>query len=89
MKDKDRTVKFTCTLMLKKLKGNYETVTTILEGKAPYKERGSNGFGFDRIFEVNGKTLAEMTDEEKDLISPRKEAVNFILKSISHHTYTK
>jgi len=33
--------------------------------------RGCEGFGYDPIFEVNGKTLAEMTAEEKNRISHR------------------
>jgi inosine/xanthosine triphosphate pyrophosphatase family protein len=31
-----------------------------------------NGFGYDPIFEVNGKTLAEMTLDDKSYISHRK-----------------
>ena len=34
---------------------------------------GDNGFGFDEIFELpNGKTLAELSQEEKNKISARK-----------------
>nr|WCJ12480.1 polyprotein [Cassava torrado-like virus 2] len=34
--------------------------------------RGNNGFGFDRVFEYNGMTLAEMSDEEKWALDLRK-----------------
>lgn len=38
--------------------------------------RGENGFGFDEIFELEtGKTLAELTKEEKNKISARKIAL--------------
>lgn len=38
--------------------------------------RGTNGFGFDEIFELeNGKTLASLTQEEKNKISARKIAL--------------
>lgn len=41
--------------------------------------RGENGFGFDEIFELeNGKTLAEISDEEKNKISARKIALEKI-----------
>lgn len=41
--------------------------------------RGENGFGFDEIFELeNGKTLAELTQEEKNKISARKIALEKI-----------
>lgn len=47
-----------------------------LKGNLANSCRGDNGFGFDPIFEINGKTLAEMTDEEKSIINPRIEAIN-------------
>lgn len=43
-----------------------------LVGKIAQEERGSNGFGFDSIFELeNGKTLAELSTEEKNVMSAR------------------
>ena len=36
------------------------------------RPRGMNGFGYDPIFEVSGKPLAEMTLDEKSNISHRK-----------------
>ena len=43
----------------------------ILEGTI-VEPRGNNGFGFDPIFELpTGKTLAELTSEEKNTISAR------------------
>ena len=44
----------------------------ILMGKIASFPRGENGFGFDAIFELeNGKTLAELTSEEKNALSAR------------------
>lgn len=44
----------------------------VLDGTISTKRRGKNGFGFDEIFELkNGKTLAEITKEEKNKISAR------------------
>lgn len=37
--------------------------------------RGSAGFGYDPIFEVEGRTLAELTTEEKGAISHRGRAL--------------
>ena len=45
-----------------------------VEGQISHEPKGNNGFGYDPIFEVNGKTLAEMTLEEKSEISHRKNA---------------
>ncbi|WP_247002537.1 XTP/dITP diphosphatase [Halosolutus gelatinilyticus] len=37
--------------------------------------RGEGGFGYDPIFEYNGRTLAEMSTEEKNAISHRGRAL--------------
>jgi len=42
---------------------------------------GNNGFGFDEIFELeDGRTLAELSFEEKLEISTRKKALEKIKK---------
>ena len=44
---------------------------------------GDNGFGFDEIFELpNGKTLAELSQEEKNKISARRIALEKIKNNI-------
>ena len=55
-----------------------ETICEIgnIKGFVAEAPRGKNGFGFDEIFELeNGKTLAELTQEEKNKISARKIAL--------------
>ena len=54
-----------------------------IEGYVTGKTRGENGFGFDEIFELeNGKTLAEMSSEEKNKISARKIALEKIRQKL-------
>ncbi|MDO5557011.1 MAG: non-canonical purine NTP pyrophosphatase [Clostridia bacterium] len=61
---------------------NIVIFTETLEGKITGEARGTNGLGFDKIFELsnnhysrfNGKTLAELTNEEKKLVSPMRKA---------------
>lgn len=56
-------------------------VECTLDGTLTREVIGQNGFGFDEIFRLeNGKTLAELTNEEKYAISPRKEALEKIKK---------
>ena len=44
----------------------------VIYGKISKTRRGNNGFGFDEIFELSdGRTLAELSNEEKNLISAR------------------
>lgn len=45
-----------------------------VKGRISEKMRGKHGFGYDPIFEVNGKTFAEMGDE-KDRFSHRRIAL--------------
>ena len=57
----------------------------IIEAKVANEPRGNNGFGFDEIFELeNGKTLAELTQVEKNEISARKIALEQIKKEINN-----
>ena len=57
----------------------YFTAEEKIEGYISEEPRGKNGFGFDEIFELeNGKTLAELTQEEKNEISARKKALEII-----------
>ena len=42
-----------------------------LKGDIGFEPRGTGGFGYDPIFYVNGKSLAEMSLEEKNEISHR------------------
>lgn len=46
-----------------------------LDGKIPSAPRGFNGFGYDPIFEVGSRTLAELSIEEKSRMSHRARAL--------------
>lgn len=50
-----------------------------LEGEITTEERGNNGFGYDSIFAVNGKTYAEMNADEKNRLSHRALAIKSII----------
>lgn len=54
-----------------------------VNGNIAKEKRGDNGFGFDEIVELeNGKTLAELTNEEKNQISSRKIALENLKKQL-------
>jgi XTP/dITP diphosphohydrolase len=57
--------------------GSVKWVDGILTGSIGFERRGSNGFGYDPIFIVEGigKTLAEFTPEEKNALSHRGRAL--------------
>ena len=47
-----------------------------IDGFVSENIRGENGFGFDEIFELDdGRTLAELTQKEKNELSARKKAL--------------
>lgn len=54
-----------------------EVFTGILEGEIAHFPQGNNGFGFDPIFLLGKKTLAEISLEEKNRISHRARALSF------------
>ena len=70
-----RKIRFTTAVALSDGKRTIYEIGTI-EGFVAEEARGKNGFGFDEIFELeNGKTLAELSQEEKNQISARKIAL--------------
>ncbi|MDO4283133.1 MAG: non-canonical purine NTP pyrophosphatase [Clostridia bacterium] len=62
--------------------GISKTYTDSLKGTLAKSCRGENGFGFDPIFEIENKTLAEMTNEEKAIINPRIKAMDHMKNDI-------
>ena len=57
----------------------------VLKGNITLEPRGKNGFCYDPIFDVNGKTLAEMSLEEKSNISHRKIATLKLVEMLNEH----
>ena len=55
----------------------------VLNGFISNECRGSNGFGFDEIFELsNGLTLAQLSSDEKNMISARSLALKDLKKKL-------
>ena len=54
-----------------------------VDGRIADEIRGRGGFGYDPIFEVEGKTLGEMSTEEKNKVSHRSIAFKKLLEHIS------
>lgn len=59
----------------------------IMRGKITTEERGSKGFGYDAIFEVegSGKTYAEMDETEKNACSHRAIALKSFLPFLTKY----
>ena len=82
-KDK-RKIKFITAIALSD--GN-ETISVeaSIDGYVAETPRGDNGFGFDEIFELeDGRTLAELSNEEKNEISARRKALEKLREKLTN-----
>jgi XTP/dITP diphosphohydrolase len=74
--EKKRTAQFRCVIAIAGPHGKTDLFSGICRGIIIDEPRGKNGFGYDPIFLVPelGKTMAELTLEEKNRISHRARA---------------
>jgi XTP/dITP diphosphohydrolase len=67
----DRSAKVVCVLVYY---NGHDIISTegVIEGSISKFRKGTNGFGFDEIFELpDGRTLAELSPEDKNELSAR------------------
>ncbi len=74
--DEKRTARFVCSIVFLDKTGQTYEVKGTCEGMIGHEERGTNGFGYDPVFVVGNKTMAEMTSDEKNAVSHRGAAMN-------------
>lgn len=79
-----RTARFLCSICLIKPNGDVLSVEGRCEGRIGYDKKGENGFGYDPIFLFGDKTLAEMTDYEKNSVSHRGNAVKALIAALKN-----
>ncbi|MCM1024816.1 MAG: XTP/dITP diphosphatase [Roseburia sp.] len=79
-----RTARFVCAIAAVLQDGRELTTRAAIEGEIGYEERGEGGFGYDPIFYVPelGKTTAELTEEEKNLVSHRGKALRLMKEEL-------
>lgn len=81
----DRSARFVCAVSVATPDGKVCTRLGVLEGKIADRERGTLGFGYDRVFEAShGQTLAELSATMKNAISHRSKAIRDIQPCIEH-----
>ena len=71
----DRTARFRSAVALVTPDGEEIVVEGVLEGEIGTERKGVAGFGYDPVFVVDGRTLAEMESAEKNAISHRGRAL--------------
>lgn len=78
----NRKVKFVTVISISDGK-NTIFATGVTDGYIAQNPRGENGFGFDEIFELeDGRTLAELSFEEKNEISARRRALELLINKL-------
>ena len=77
----DRTARFSCAIAIVTA-DSQQVFRADCPGEIGYVPAGEGGFGYDPIFYVGDKSYAQLTAEEKDLISHRGKAIEVLLKEI-------
>ena len=74
--DADRSARFRCVIAIAAPGGRTRFYSGSCEGRIAAAPRGSNGFGYDPVFEFPelGKTMAELPEERKNALSHRARA---------------
>lgn len=85
--DEKRTARFVCAIAAVLPDGQELTARAAIEGRIGYEEKGEGGFGYDPIFYVPElhKTTAELTGEEKNLVSHRGKALQLMKEELRKH----
>ena len=81
----DKGAHYTCAVSLVYPDGRHVFAEGYMYGSITETRRGDHGFGYDPIFVPDGetRTVAEMSDEEKNAISHRSKALAELLKKLS------
>lgn len=75
-----RTARFKCVLCLAQPDGSERFTTGTCEGTIGFVPAGTHGFGYDPIFVLpGGKTMSELTRDEKSALSHRGHAFRAML----------
>jgi len=80
-----RTARFRTVICVAYPDGSSLSVEGVLEGSIGTEPKGSNGFGYDPVFlpaHAGGKSLAEMTLEEKNATSHRGNALRSLAEAL-------
>jgi XTP/dITP diphosphohydrolase len=78
------TARFKAVIAISVPGGEIKYAEGVCEGEIITEERGTNGFGYDPIFFMSnlGKTMAELSDEEKNRMSHRGHGVRAAMPTL-------
>ena len=79
----NRSARFVCTMaLIDPINGSERTFRGECPGTLTTAPRGEFGFGYDPIFEVGGRTMAERAPAEKDALSHRGRAAALVAAAL-------
>lgn len=81
----ERTARFVSVVCCVFPNGDVISARGECEGYIGFEGRGERGFGYDPIFMIGEKSMAELTDEEKDEISHRGNALRSISEKLKDY----
>ncbi len=83
--DEKRTARYVCAICCIFPNGDIIETEGKCEGKMGYEPKGGNGFGYDPIFMVDDRSLAQVSDAEKDEISHRGVALKKFVEELKSY----
>ena len=78
----DRRARFRTVMVLARPDGSPLVAEGHVEGVITQRPRGTRGFGYDSVFEVDGITFAEMEASQKNTVSHRARAIRALADAI-------
>lgn len=78
-----RGARYVCAAVLALPDGREESAEGMCEGEIAFAPRGTGGFGYDPVFlRPDGRTMAELTPEEKEAVSHRGRALRLLAPKV-------
>jgi len=87
---KNRSAHYMCVMALANSDGAVLTAEGLCGGSIGFERKGTGGFGYDPLFIVPGRgcTMAELSEEEKNAISHRNNALQALLQKMKENGLT-
>ena len=81
--DSERNAHFSCAVCCILASGEVIRVEGRCDGVIAREPSGAGGFGYDPVFTVGGRSFATLSDEEKDALSHRGNALRMLYHELS------
>ncbi len=77
-----RSARFVCAVAAVLPGGQVATAEGSCEGYIGFTREGENGFGYDPLFYIDGRSFADLSPEEKDAVSHRAKALKALMAQL-------